>query len=152
MIMREVYPNGTTLLCIVVPVAALMSLLWNVYDRECSYALTILGLTVVALWICRKGVSADYWRAKVMLGAGIYVAALAVFALLIFRADSHGGRVGNFQMLPEGTDCLPVYVACGLSVVALILAMFNAMMAYYAMWAVAVVIFAAAVYYTVRLL
>lgn len=151
-IMRQVYPNGTTLLCIVVPVAALLSLLWSVYDRECSYALTILGLTVVALWICRKGINAEYWHAKVLLGAGIYVAVLAVIVLLVFQADNHGGELGNLQLFPKMTDCLPIYVACGLSAVSLILAMLSATLAYYAMWAVAVVIFATAVYYTVRLL
>jgi hypothetical protein len=151
-IMRQVYPNGTTLLCVLVPVAALMSLLWSVYDRECSYSLTILGLTVVALWICRKGINADYWRAKVMLGAGIYVAILAVVVLLVFKADNHGGMLGKLQLLPAAADCLPIYVACGLSVASLVLAMLSATLAYYAMWAVAVVIFAAAVYYTVRLL
>lgn len=152
LIMRKVYPSGTTLLCVVVPVAAMLCLLWSVYDRECSYSLTILGLTVVALWICRKGINVDYWRAKVILGAGVYVAALAVVVLLVFKADNHGGKLGNLQMLPAAADCLPIYAACGLSAVALILAMISATLAYYAMWAVAVVIFAAAVYYTVRLL
>ena len=151
-IMRQVYPNGTTLLCIVIPVAAVLSLLWSVYDRECSYALIILSLTVVALWICRKGINEEYWRAKVLMGAGIYVAVLAVIVLLAYRADSHGGRLGKLQMFPAGTDCLPIYMACGLSVVSLVVAMLSVTAAYYAMWAVVIVIFAMAVYYTVRLL
>lgn len=151
-IMRQVYPDGTTLLCIVVPVAAVLSLLWSVYGRECSYALTILGLTVVALWICRRGINVEYWRAKVLMGAGIYVAVLAVIVLLTYRADGHGGRLGKLQLFPAGTDCLPIYVACGLSVISLVIAVFSVTAAYYAMWAVAIVIFALAIYYTVRLL
>lgn len=151
-IMRQVYPNGTTLLCIVVPVAAVLSLLWSVYERECSYALTILGLTVVALWICRKGLNAEYWRAKVLMGAGIYAAVLAVIVLLTYRADGRGGKLGKLQLFPAGTDCLPIYTACGLSVASLVIAMFSATAAYYVMWAVAIVIFAIAIYYTVRLL
>lgn len=151
-LMRRVYPNGTTLLCVAVPIAALLCLLWSVYDRECSYSITILSLTVAALWICRRGINADVWRAKVMLGAGVYVAVLAVLVLLTYRADNHGGKLGSLQLLPPKADCLPIYVACGLSVAALVLALFSATIAYYAMWAVGVVIFAVAGYYTVRLL
>lgn len=152
LIMRLVYPTGTTLLCVVVPAAAVMSLLWCVYDRECSLSLTVLALSVVALWICRRGVASEYWSVKVRVGAAVYLAVLAVLALVFFRADRNGGKLGRVQLLPPDADCLPLYVACGASAAALIPALFSVTVAYYAMWAVAVLMFALAVYYTVRLL
>ena len=53
-------------------------------------------------------------------------------------------------MLTAGADPLPVYLACGLSVAALAVALFSSTIAYYAMWALAIVVFALAVYYTVK--
>ena len=54
------------------------------------------------------------------------------------------------KLLPANADLLPVYLACGLSFVALVLALINTVAAYYAMWALAIVVFALAVYYTVK--
>ena len=54
------------------------------------------------------------------------------------------------RLLPASADLLPVYVACGLSAAAMLGALFNTTVAYYAMWALAIVVFALAVYYTVK--
>ena len=43
-----------TLLTVVVPVVMVLGVLWNLYDRECALSLTILGASLIALWICRK--------------------------------------------------------------------------------------------------
>ena len=43
-----------------------------------------------------------------------------------------------------------MYLACVLSIVALAVALFSTALAYYAMWALAIVVFALAVYYTVK--
>ena len=37
-----------TFLSVLVPVVMLLGILWNLYDRECAYALTILGISLVA--------------------------------------------------------------------------------------------------------
>ena len=49
-----------TFLSVLVPVVMLLGILWNLYDRECAYALTILGLSLVALWGCRRELSNLY--------------------------------------------------------------------------------------------
>ena len=45
---------------------------------------------------------------------------------------------------------MPLYAATGLSAVAVVLALFSATIAYYAMWGLGLVVFILAVYYTVR--
>ena len=47
-------------------------------------------------------------------------------------------------------DKLPVYAACGLSALALLASLLGGGISYYAMWALAAVVFALAVYYTVK--
>lgn len=132
-----------TLLTVVVPVVILLGVLWSLYDRECALSLTILGVSLIALWICRKQLSSMYLGTYVKIFAVVYIVALIAVALLTKQ-----GKLK--KLLPASADPLPVYVACGLSAVAMLGALFNTVVAYYAMWALAIVVFGLAVYYTVK--
>ena len=132
------------------PVAMLLGILWNLYDRECAWSLTILGTSLIALWVCRRVLNSIYLGTYVRILAAVYIVLLLVAAFLANKADKNGGRLGKLQVLTAGADPLPVYLACGLSVAALAVALFSSTIAYYAMWALAIVVFALAVYYTVK--
>ena len=54
------------------------------------------------------------------------------------------------KLLPADADLMPIYAAAGLSAAAVVLGLFSAAVAYYAMWALGIVVFALAVYYTVK--
>ena len=132
-----------TLFTVVVPVVMLLGILWSLYDRECALALTILGATLVLLWICRRAGASQYY--------GIYVKAVSVIYLLAAAAVTLLVKQGKLRkLLPANADPLPVYVACGLSVVAIAAALVSTAVAYYVMWVLAIVVFALAVYYTVK--
>ena len=45
---------------------------------------------------------------------------------------------------------MPLYAACGLSAAGILVSLLSATVAYYAMWGMGLVLFALAVYYTVR--
>ena len=82
---------------------------------------------------------------------GTYVKIFAVVYILVLLAVALLTKQGKLKkLLPAKADPLPVYVACGLSAVAMLGALFNATVAYYAMWALAIVVFGLAVYYTVK--
>ena len=132
-----------TLLTVVVPVVMVLGVLWNLYDRECALSLTILGASLIALWICRKQMYSMFLGTYVKIFAVVYILVLLAVALLTKQ-----GKLK--KLLPAKADPLPVYVACGLSAVAMLGALFNATVAYYAMWALAIVVFGLAVYYTVK--
>lgn len=132
-----------SLLTVVVPVVMLLSILWSLYDRECAVSLTILGATLILLWICKRQLSSVY--------VGTYVKVLAVAYLVALAAAIFLVKSGKLtKLLPASADPLPIYVACGLSLVSVAVALVSAPLAYYAMWALAVVVFALAVYYTVK--
>jgi hypothetical protein len=132
-----------TLLLVVVPVAMLLGILWNLYDRECALSLTVLGVTLIALWVCKRVGSSIYLGTYVKVAVVAYIVVLAALVWLT--------KQGKLQaLLPANADPMPVYVACGLSVVALLAAMFSSTVAYYAMWGLAIVVFGLAVYYTVK--
>lgn len=132
-----------TLLTVVVPVVMVLGVLWNLYDRECALSLTILGASLIALWICRKQMYSMFLGTYVKIFAVVYILVLIAVALLTKQ-----GKLK--KLLPASADPLPVYVACGLSSVAMLGTLFSSIVAYYAMWALAIVVFGLAVYYTVK--
>ena len=132
-----------SLMTIVVPVVILLGVLWALYDRECALALTVLGMALLALWGYRRYASSMYVGTAVKALVALYLVALIVLAVLTKQ-----GKTG--KLLPETADRLPVYISCGLSAVALLAALAIPGAAYYAIWAMAAVIFALAVYYTVK--
>ena len=76
------YDSALTLLCVVVPVAMLLGILWNLYDRECAWSLTILGISLIALWVCRRVLSSIYLGTYVRILAVVYIVLLLVAAFL----------------------------------------------------------------------
>ena len=136
--------SSLTLLTVLVPVIMLLGILWNLYDRECALALTILGVSLIALWVCRRLVNSLYLGTVVKAAVIVYLVVLAALAFLV------KGKKLPRRILPANADPLPVYVACGLSFAALVVALFSSAVAYYAMWTLAIVVFALAVYYTVK--
>ena len=108
------------------PALMLLSVLWAFYDRECSIALTVLSASMIVLWVSRRLFS--------HLTLGVPVKVLSVVYILL---------LAGLCWLARGA-------ASGLSAAAIVLALFSASMAYYAMWALGIVFFALAVYYTVQ--
>lgn len=143
LLIRLLNSTAVTFLCVLVPVVILLGIFWSLYDRECALSLTILGAGLMALWVCRKAMSNMFLGTYVKIGAVVFLILLAVVAILLKQ-----GKL--CKLLPTDADPLPVYVACGLSAVAVVLAFFSSALAYYAMWALAIVVFALAVYYTVK--
>lgn len=135
--------SSLSFMTILVPVIILLGSLWALYDRECALALTVLGAGLFALWILR--------RYGTNLRIGGMVKAGAVVLLLLLAALAWLTKNEKLpKLLPPRADKLPVYIACGLTAAALLVALLVTGMSYYAMWALAAVLFALAVYYTVK--
>ena len=139
-----------TFLTVLVGMAMLLGILWSLYDRECAYALTILGISLVALWGCRRELNNLYLGTYVKVFVVLYLLLLALAAFMTRTASRNGGMAGKLRLLPADADTLPIYVACGLSAAAMASALVSATVAYYAMWILTMVVFALAVYYTVK--
>lgn len=127
----------------VVPVIMLLVILWALYDRECAMALTVLGASLFVLWGFRRYGTSMYVGTAVKVCVAVYLVVLAVLAWL-----TKSGKLS--RILSPKADKLPVYAACGLSGLALLAAFLGTGVSYYAMWALAAVVFALAVYYTVK--
>ena len=139
-----------TLLYVVVPVAMLLGILWSLYDRECALSLTILGISLLVLWVCRREVTNLYMGTYFKVGAAVYVLLMGAAAAATRKAETSGGQLGKLQLLTPKGDTLSIYVACGLSAAAVVTVLISAAVSYYAMWILSGVVFALAVYYTVK--
>ena len=139
-----------TFLSVLVPVVMVLGILWNLYDRECAYALTILAVSLVALWACRRELSNLYLGSSVKVFVVVYVVLLVLAVIAARKAGKNGGMLGSFRLLPADADLLPIYAACGLSAAAMLSALISITVAYYAIWVLALLAFALAVYYTVK--
>ena len=139
-----------TFLSVLVPVVMVLGILWNLYDRECAYALTILAVSLVALWACRRELSNLYLGSSVKVFVVVYVVLLVLAVIAARKAGKNGGMLGSFRLLPADADLLPIYAACGLSAAAMLSTLISITVAYYALWVLALLAFSLAVYYTVQ--
>jgi hypothetical protein len=128
----------------------LLGILWTLYDRECAYALSILGVSLVALWAARRVVASLSLGLLAKVSVVVLIALLAGSAYLARKAKQSGGKIGKVRLLPPNANVKPIYTACAVSAVALLTVLINVTLAYYAMWVLALAVFALAVYYTVK--
>jgi len=143
MLARIYVEPAVTLLSVVVPVLMVLTVIWAFYERECSVALTALCGTMIILWVCRRLFNS--------LSMGVTVKVLSVVYVLLLAGLCYLARNKKLgKLLPANADLMPMYAATGLSAAAVVLALFSATVAYYAMWVLGVVVFALAVYYTVK--
>ncbi len=145
LLMRHYVETGAAFLSVILPVVMVLALLWSFYDRECSVSLSLMSLSLVVMWACRRKLPDVNTRTLVIIGAVVYVALLAGVAWLVKKEKLT-------PVLSADADPLLIYAACGLSALGVLCALVNTTVAYYAMWCLAVVIFAMAVYYTVKML
>ena len=147
---REWYSAALTPLCVVVPGIMILGIAWFLYDRECVYALMALCGAALVLWLCRECLSVPARRMAVRVLAVIWLALSAAAAVFVKKLRAANGKFRNTQLLSESADYLLLYAAIGISAALVLAGMFTPVLAYYAMWAAAVAIFAIAVYYTVQ--
>lgn len=147
---RAWYTAALTPLCVVVPGIMILGIAWFLYDRECVYALMILCAAALMLWLFRECLPIPAQRTAIRVVGVIWLALSAAAAVFVRKLHSAGGKFRNTQLLPESADYLLLYAAVGISAALVLVGMFTPVLAYYAMWAAAVAIFAIAVYYTVQ--
>lgn len=150
LLIRLLNTPAVTLLSVAVPVVMLLVILWSLYDRECAVSLTILGVSLIFLWVCRRTLDSISYGILIRAAACLYLVLLGAIVFLVRRASQNKGRLGGSQLLLADTDLLPIYTACGLSAAGIAVALISTAVAYYAMWGLAIVVFALAVYYTVK--
>ena len=148
-IMRKVYPAGTTAMCILVPVLMLLSVVFLLYQREFAVQTAALTLTIAAAVLLNHGSASMSALVQILCwGALVLVAALLVLTSVL---QQHDGTYKEFVIFPAKSNYALTYAVLGLCVAAIAASLF-AGLAYYVIWGAAALLFALAVWYTVKML
>ncbi|HPE15584.1 MAG TPA: hypothetical protein PK597_01380 [Oscillospiraceae bacterium] len=150
------YPYGAQYLCVVVPVAALLGIVYYIYQLEFFVCAAMEAVSLAALWAVRRS-AAPLANARILavaVVAALLIAAAVGFSLLL---KSRGGRLTRKKsapvIFPARTDYRLIPVSGALGLAALALGLFaGPAVAMYAMICLAAYLFVLAVYFTVRLM
>lgn len=149
LLMRRVYPLGTTVMCILVPVLMLLAVVFLLYQHEFAVQAIALTLAIASAALLNHGsssmpalVTAFCWAAMVL------VAALLVLTVML---QKHEGSYKGTVIFPAKTNYALTCAVLVLSIAAIAVSLF-AGLAYYVIWGAAVLLFVLAVWYTVKML
>lgn len=143
---------GISFLYVAVPVAAVLALIYYLYQREFFLVAVQGGGALFALWAYRSRLLYDNTSVVYAIFAAVGVATLAmvVFHILLQRGS---GKLGKRRVLPKRANYALLYAASGVTVAALLAALLlGTTAAYVAMIGVVAWLFGVAVYYTIRLM
>lgn len=154
-LMLKIYPQGTKLLCVLVPVAMLLGIIFLLYPREFSVQALALTAALMALYLIHRGSGTESWGG-IVTGCSIFAAcAVAALAIAVFKAGKDDGRLkqlGGVRIVSSGADYRLIYAVLAVSLIAILAALFVAGIAYYGLWVLAIGTFLLAVYYTVKMM
>lgn len=149
------YATGVQFLCGAVPAAAVLALVYYLYQHE-FFAVTVLSaLGLLGLWLFRRSGGGHLTLVYTyMVFLGIVLAA----AVLLCRSMSAKGGVLSLggkkvQVFPRNASYGMIYLTCAVVAVAVAAALLlGAAAAYYLIFALVAWLFIMAVYYTVKLM
>lgn len=147
--------TGVQFLCGVIPVVAVMALVYYLYQREFFTVTVLSAVGILGLWIIRKGAGS---HAVLIYSYVVAAAVVMLLAALLFRMlQKNGGTLvrgeRKFHIFPSGANYGMLYLSCGVVAAVLIAACFlGTAVAYYLIFALVAWLFVMAVYYTVKLM
>ena len=156
-LMLAIYPAGTTVMCVAVPLLALAGFVYYLYQKEFFCAGLGLGIAVAGLWFARRAAGSAAWggtRALIVeIVLLVLVLALLAFAVAVGRNGGKWGKGEKDKMIFSGaTNYNVMYASLVLAAAAILAAAFAPAAALYLMWAGIALLFVLAVYYTIHLM
>lgn len=149
--MRLAVPTSVTVMCVFVPVALILGIIYLFYQAEFSVQATALAMALFALALLSRSTSK-----LVMIFSGIALVATAALLALTLMLKKNGGllKAGGkkLRVFPANTDYRLTLGVLALCLALVLVAMLIPGVAFYATWAMAVVAFVLAVYYTIKLM
>lgn len=155
-LMLAVYPAGTTVMCVAVPMLALAGFVYYLYQKEFFCSGLGLGMAVAGMWLARRtadgaALSGKYLFVEIVLL--VLVLALLVFSVVVGRNGGKMGKGEKEKVVFSGTTNYNVmYGGLVLAAVAVLVGTFVPSLALYLMWAGIALLFVLAVYYTIHLM
>lgn len=143
--------GGIRFLYVCVPVAAVLVLIYYLYQREFFLVALQGGLALFALWFYYNFFGRSNGLVYAVLAAVLALTAGAVALFVVLQRGK--GALGKVRLFSRKTNYVPLYIAAGITVLAMLAALiFGPTAAYVAIFGVVAWLFGVAIYYTVRLM
>jgi hypothetical protein len=149
--MRHVFPTSVTVMCVFVPVLMLLGIIYLFYQAEFSVQATALAMALGALALLGRSGSL---AVKLCAGLALVATAALLAGTLLLKKNGGTLEIGGkkLRLFPKDLDYRLTLGVLALCLVMIVAAFAAPGVAFYATWALAVVAFALAVYYTVKLM
>ena len=151
-LMLAFYPAATDALCVAVPLLMLFGVVCLMYPRDFALGVAVLGIAMADLWLLRRSYMAHPALLTVLTVCAIAVIVAAL--VLVVLVKKNGGlwicKKNKVRVFSKNCNYSVMFAAIAVSVIALAAALAVFSTAFYAMWALGVILFALAVYYTVK--
>lgn len=149
------YETGVQFLCGVVPAAAVLALVYYLYQHEFFTVTVLSALGLLGLWLFRRMAVGH----QIVVYAYFVVLAVILVATVVLcrSASANGGAISlggkKLQLFQRSTSYGMIYLTCAIVAVAVAAALaLGTGAAYYLIFALVAWIFIMAVYYTVKLM
>ncbi|MDE7242540.1 MAG: hypothetical protein K2O18_00990 [Oscillospiraceae bacterium] len=144
--------KGVTTMCVLAPIAAVLGLIFLLYQHECFLSTLALSGAMFAVWVRGTSAASVLWRIPVIVGLVAGALLLAAAAWLVRKTQEKNGKLGSVRLFAVDCDYRIVYAVLGAAFVCVLLAMALPAITYYLMWALGIVMFAELVLYTTKLM
>ncbi len=147
----HLYDLGITILMILPGAAAVLILVFFLYQRVFFVNTALTGGGIVVLWLFREYYSTHPTLLTLCFIAGWVL--LAAAAALAWRLHKTGGKLGSLRLMPDGNMYNAIYLTCALTAAAMLLAfLLGETAAFYLLCVLLAWLFGQAVYFTVKLM
>lgn len=143
---------GTIAMCIMVPILAVLALIYLLYQHECALSAAMLAGALFSVWLRGASSQSDIWRIPVIVGCVVVVVGLAAVLFLTNQARKNEGKLWGVRVFSTECDYRILFAGLAVAAAAVLLAAIVPAISYYLMWALGVVLFAELVYYTTKLM
>ena len=92
-LMLKVYPQGTTMMCVIVPVVMLIGIVFLLYPREFSVQAVGLTASLMAMYLIHRGSGSDTWGGIVTGCSILAICVVAVLGVAVFKAGKNDGKL-----------------------------------------------------------
>lgn len=150
-IMTRFGGTGTVALCTIIPVLAVLGLVYFLYQRECFASTTLLAGALFTVWVCSRGIG-GYWTVLVTICAVLVLAALIAALLLLRTMQKNDGTLGKYRVFSTGCEYRLLYAVCAVCAAVIALAVFVPSLSFYLTWALVIALFAELAYYTAKMM
>lgn len=154
-LMYVLYPRAGSFFCALVPILAVLALVYYLFQREFFVSSVILSGTMFTLWVLGKGLGTEKWNGMVIAGAVVVLVGLAVFAVLTRKVEKNEGKwSGRKEIAVFAPGCCYklVYTVYAAAAVLIVLALVLSSTVFYTMWLAGILLFVLAVYYATKLM